>query len=100
MEDIGFKANNAEANETQESQVSVQPEKKKGFASIASLAGQIFAAAWVAVWSGVKFAQDLQAASIQDFIFSGFAIAGCFSPVFVNMAMDKIKDMKLCGTSY
>ena len=72
--------------------------KKKGFATVASLAGQIFAAAWVAIWSGVKFAQNLQSASIQDFIFSGFAIAGCFSPVFFNMVMDKIKDMKVCGT--
>ena len=71
---------------------------KKGLASYASLAGQIFAAAWIAVWSGIKFAKDLQAASIQDFIFSGFAVAACFVPVFFNMIMDKIRGIS-CGIS-
>ena len=73
--------------------------EKKGLASYASLIGQIFAAAWVAVWSGIKFSADIQAVTMTDLIISGFTIAGCFTPVYFNMVMDKIKGIALCGTS-
>ena len=66
--------------------------EKKGEAKIASLIAQAVAAAWIAFWSGKKFATE--SVTIIDVIFSGFAIAACFSPVYFNMLLDKIKKIK------
>lgn len=66
--------------------------EKKGKAKIASLIAQIVAALWVAFWSGKKFINNDGA--ITDIIFSGFAIAACFSPVYFNLILDKIKNIK------
>lgn len=66
--------------------------KKTGKAKTTSLVAQIIAALWVAVWCGLKFyRQDGETA---DIIFSGFAIAACFSPVYFSMVLDKIKNIK------
>lgn len=66
--------------------------KKAGKAKTTSLVAQIIAALWVAVWCGLKFyRQDGETA---DIIFSGFAIAACFSPVYFSMVLDKIKNIK------
>lgn len=66
--------------------------EKKGKAKITSLIAQIVAALWVAFWSGKKFIDN--GGSITDIIFSGFAIAACFSPVYFNLVLDKIKKIK------
>lgn len=68
--------------------------KKQGKAKISSLIAQIIAAVWVAVWSAMKFIKASGDINISDVIFSGFAIAACFSPVYFNMLLDKIKKIK------
>lgn len=73
-------------------------EEKKGIkAKDASLWGQIIAAVWVAGWHTAQFARDIAAGShinSSDIIFSGLAIAACFTPVYFNLIMEKVKDIK------
>ena len=72
--------------------------KEKGIkAKSISLWGQIVAAVWIASWSAFKFIKNIDEATITDFIFSGFAIAGCFVPVYFNLIMDKIKKIRFGG---
>lgn len=61
-------------------------------AKTTSLIAQIIAALWVALWSAKNFI--VSGGEINDIIFSGFAIAACFSPVYFNMILDKIKTIK------
>lgn len=67
-------------------------EEKKVHAKSASLWGQIIAAVWVAGWSAYKFVTS--PVGVQDIIFSGLAIAACFSPVYFNLLLDKVKEIK------
>lgn len=72
--------------------------EKKGFgAKTASLWGQIIAAVWIAGWSAFKFIKGINDIAITDFILSGLSIAACFTPVYFNLIMDKIKEIKLGG---
>ena len=64
----------------------------------ASLWGQIIAAAWIGGWAAAQFISDLvngRQIRLMDVILSGLAIAACFTPVYFNLIMDKIKDIKL-----
>lgn len=64
----------------------------------ASLWGQIAAAIWIGGWSSAQFLQNLkngQQIRATDIIISGLAIAACFTPVYFNLIMDKIKEIKL-----
>lgn len=76
-------------------------EEKKGVkAKSASLWGQIIAAVWIAGWSTAQNIKDIIASNhidIKEIIFSGLAIAACFTPVYFNLIMDKIKEIKLGG---
>ena len=63
---------------------------KKVRAKGSSLFAQIIAALWIAMWSTREFLTS-DHVDIQDVIYSGFAIAGCFLPVFVSIVTDKIK---------
>lgn len=67
-------------------------EEKTIKAKSASLWGQIIAALWVAGWTAYKFITS--PVDVNDIIFSGLAIAGCFSPVYFSLMLDKIKDIK------
>lgn len=69
-------------------------EEKKLHAKPVSLIGQIVAAVWVAGWSAFKFIKNASAIDTNDIIFSGLAIAACFSPVYFNLLLDKIKEIK------
>ncbi len=60
-----------------------------------SLIAQIVAAIWIGGWSTYKFLSS--APSIEDIMMSGLGIAACFLPVYFNLIMDKIKDIKLGG---
>ena len=63
-----------------------------------SLNAQIIAAVWIALWSGMNFVIRLAHGTdvpIREIVVSGLAIAACFSPVYFNLIMDKIKDWKL-----
>ena len=76
----------------------VETEENKGVkAKGASLWGQIAAAVWIAGWNSAQFVKDLIAGRTIDtmtIITSGVAIAACFTPVYFNLLMDKIKDLK------
>ncbi|WP_178843329.1 hypothetical protein [uncultured Treponema sp.] len=65
---------------------------KKANAKTTSLIAQIIAALWVAVWSAKNFITE--GGQTNDIIFSGFAIAACFSPVYFNMILDKVKTIR------
>ena len=75
--------------------------EKKGIkAKGASLWGQIAAAVWVGGWSAAQFIKDLSAGrplDVKTVIISGLAIAACFTPVYFNLLMDKIRDIKIGG---
>lgn len=66
--------------------------KKTVGAKNTSLIAQIIAALWVAGWSAKNFITS--GGQTNDIIFSGFAIAACFSPVYFNMILDKIKNIR------
>lgn len=76
-------------------------EEKKGIkAKSVSLVGQIVASVWVGGWSAFQFIKEIingNHVQIADIILSGFAIAGCFVPVYFNMFMDKLKKIKFGG---
>ena len=47
-----------------------------------------------------EFAKEIIAGNhvdIGDIVLSGFAIAACYVPVYFNLIMDKIKEIKLGG---
>ena len=72
-------------------------ENKKAGAKEYSLLGQIFAALWIVVWSALKFYKGItsgQSVEVTDIIYSGIAIAACFSPVYVSILFDKIKAIR------
>ena len=84
-------------NETKETTTN-ENEKKGIKAKGASLWGQIAAAVWIGGWNAAQFIKDLTAGvhiSGQDIIISGLAIAACFTPVYFNLIMDKIKEIKV-----
>lgn len=74
------------------SENSDQSKNKIYKAKTTSLIAQIIAALWVALWSAKNFI--VSGGEINDIIFSGFAIAACFSPVYFNMILDKVKTIK------
>ena len=74
--------------------VEEKTEEKTIKAKTASLWGQIVAALWVAGWSAFDFIKNFASIQITDIIFSGLAIAACFSPVYFNLLLDKIKEIK------
>ena len=73
--------------------------EKKGIkAKGASLWGQIAAAVWIGGWNAAQFARDIfkgQHVSATEIILSGLAIAACFTPIYFNLIMDKVKEIKL-----
>jgi hypothetical protein len=63
-----------------------------------SLNAQIIAAIWIALWSGAGFVSKMVHGldiPIWEIVTSGLSIAACFSAVYFNLVMDKIKDWKL-----
>lgn len=75
----------------------VQEEEKKLKAKPVSLIGQIVAAVWIGGWSSFFIIKNINELRITDIILSGLAIAACFTPVYFNLIMDKIRDIKLGG---
>lgn len=73
-------------------------ETKRIKAKNASLWGQIAAAVWIGGWNTAQFTSNLiKGIEINPIhiMLSGLAIAACFTPVYFNLIMDKIKDIKL-----
>lgn len=84
-------------NESEETKTN-DNEKKKPHAKSASLWGQIAAAVWIGGWNAAQFISYLvkgQEINPIHIILSGLAIAACFVPVYFNLIMDKIKEIKL-----
>lgn len=76
----------------------IKVEEKPGKAKSVSLIGQIIASLWIGGWCAAQFIQDIKSGNhieISEIILSGFAIAGCFIPVYFNMIMDKVRKIKL-----
>ena len=73
--------------------------EKKGIkAKGASLWGQIAAAVWIGGWNTAQFVSNLiKGIEINPIhiILSGLSIAACFTPVYFNLIMDKIKEIKV-----
>ena len=87
---------NNEINET-ERNVTTDNEKKGVKAKSASLWGQIVAAVWIGGWNAAQFTSSIihgEHISGNDIIFSGLAIAACFTPVYFNLIMDKVREIK------
>lgn len=75
-----------------------ESEKKGIKAKSASLYAQIIGAVWIGGWNAAQNVRDLiagQPLNVNGIITSGIAIAACFVPVYFNLFMDKIKDIKL-----
>lgn len=63
-----------------------------------SLIGQIFGSVWVIAWSAYKFLKcGSENLSIDDIFKSSIGIVVCFSPVYLNLVLDKIKAIKIGG---
>jgi hypothetical protein len=62
-------------------------------AKASSFMAQVVAALWIAVMSVLKGLGKIQL-EMTDIIISGVIIAGVFSPVFVSIWLDKIRDIK------
>ena len=62
-----------------------------------SLKSQIIASIWIAGWTAYKFVRFGSSIEINDVIFSGLGIAACFSPVYLSIIMDKIKEIRFGG---
>lgn len=64
-----------------------------------SLKSQVLASVWIAGWTAYKFTRSGSVIEINDIIFSGLGIAACFSPVYLSIVMDKIKEIRFGGTT-
>ncbi len=91
-----------ETNESEMKRNETNANEKKGLkAKGVSLWAQIVAALWIGGWFSAQFIADLRAGRQLDgyyVVISGLAIAACFTPVYFNLIMDKIKDIKLRKT--
>ena len=68
---------------------------KKGEAKTVSLWGMIVAFLWIAGWSSAKYLGVAVDAEMWEIILGGFALAGIFSPVYLSIFMDKLRDVRL-----
>lgn len=75
-----------------------QTESEKGLkAKGVSLWGQIIGAVWVAGWSTWQNVNDILGGrhiDTADIGMQAAVIVACFSPIFINLVMDKIKAIK------
>ena len=87
-----------EANESENERNEAKASEKKGIgAKNTSLWAQIIAAVWVIGWNAAQFVRTLAAGGTieqSQILYSGVTIAACFTPVYFNLIMDKIKEIK------
>jgi hypothetical protein len=80
-------------------------EVKKGKgAKDVSLLSMIVAGVWIAALSVLKavwplFSDKTFGLEMGDILLSGIVLAAVFTPVYLSIVLDKIKDIKLCGGS-
>jgi len=66
-----------------------------GPAKKSSLLAQIFGALWITGWSTHLFAFSGQPYTVSDIVISGASIVAMFSPVFISIVLDKIKEIRV-----
>jgi len=64
-------------------------------AKTSSLWGQILSAVWAAFWFVYMFVTIPESLNSASIIASAVMIPACFSPVFVSIILDKVKEIKL-----
>lgn len=82
--------------ENVETKEMTEKQNKKG-AKDYSLIAQIVSAVWIGGWNSFQFVKEIMNGvhiDIWDIILSGISIAACFSPVYVSILLDKIKEIK------
>jgi len=82
----------------------IQETKKGRGAKDVSLASMIVAGIWIGVLSLLKafWALLSKAAfglTMEEILFSGIVLAAIFTPVYLSIILDKIKDIRLGGTA-
>jgi hypothetical protein len=60
-----------------------------------SLWGQVFSAVWVVGWSAYMFIAIPESLTMTSIIGTAIATPAMFSPVFVSIILDKIKEIKI-----
>lgn len=71
----------------------VTQDKKGLHAKPVSLIAQVIASIWITAWSAAGFIAKINAGEAipaTDIILTGVAIPACYSPVFLNLIIDKI----------
>jgi len=68
--------------------------KKATDAKVQSRAAMVLAAIWIGIGTVAKGLGFLNL-DVSDIIYSGLAIAACFTPVYFSIIMDKFKEIKL-----
>lgn len=59
---------------------------------------QIIIAVWIAFWCGLQFYKQIMSGNfvpVWDFILSACAIGLPFSPTYISIILDKVRDIKL-----
>ena len=72
----------------------LEKSKRELQAKPVSLKSQLIAAIWIAGWSAFKFLRTPLDISVKDVLFSGIGIAACFSPVYLSIVLDKVKEIR------
>lgn len=72
----------------------LEKSKRELQAKPVSLKSQLIAAIWIAGWSAFKFMRTPLDISVKDVLFSGIGIAACFSPVYLSIVLDKVKEIR------
>lgn len=71
----------------------------KGRKKNITFVSQIIIAVWIAFWCGLQFYKKIMGdgtyISVWDFILSACAIGLPFSPTYISIILDKIRDIKL-----
>jgi Kef-type K+ transport system membrane component KefB len=77
-------------------------EKKKRGAKGVSLASMVIAGVWIGALSLLKafwglLSQKEFGLSMEEILFSGVVLAAVFTPVYLSIILDKIRDIRLGG---
>jgi hypothetical protein len=71
-----------------------EKEEKGLHAKPASLLGQVVAALWIIGFGSYYIVTNIATIKVTDIILLGLAIAAAFTPVYFNLVMEKIKDIR------
>jgi hypothetical protein len=80
----------------------MRAEKKGRGAKDVSLASMVIAGVWISVLSLLKAFWHLMSATefgltMEEILLSGIVLAAVFTPVYLSIVLDKIRDIKIQG---